>query len=101
MGRRAIRNIEILRDFRELDREYTANTTDSPAVAALNTLPVDERALVILFIACRGNKEATAEYLNTSRKTIGKYLSGIRETLEVKMKAEQRRRDYEDWLSVT
>ena len=70
MGRRKVRNITILRDFKQLDREYTANTTDSPLVEALNMLPVDERAFLILYVALGHNKTEMAEYLHCNTKTI-------------------------------
>jgi DNA-directed RNA polymerase specialized sigma24 family protein len=74
MARRKRLNIEILRDFRELDREYRENTTDSPAVEALNRLPPDERALMILYIVMGRNMNATANYLHVDRHTIDRYI---------------------------
>ena len=82
MKNKAGRYMAVLRDFKRLDAEYRANTTDSPAVEALNTLPPDERALAILYTASGGNSSATATYLHCDRHTLDRYIYAIRIKME-------------------
>ena len=96
MGRKRRLNIEILRDFRQLDREYTANTTDSPAVEALNRLPPDERALMVLYITLGRNLQATADYLHADRHTIKRYLQFTKIKIEANLIEISKQREKQD-----
>lgn len=96
MARKKRLNIEVLRDFRQLDAEYTANTTDSPLVEALNNLPADERALMILYIAMNRNLTATAEYLHADRHTIDRYIWSAKIKIEDNLREINKRREDED-----
>lgn len=89
-------NIEILRDFRQLDSEYRENTTDSPAVEALNRLPPDERALMILYIALGNNMNATANYLHVDRHTITCYLRITKNKIQTNLIEINNQREKED-----
>ena len=96
MGRRKKRNISILHDFKMLDREYTANITDSPMVEALNMLPVDERAFMILYVAVNHNKAAMAEYLHCSTKTVLGYVRMLKIKLNDNLLAVNKQREKND-----
>lgn len=85
--------------FRQLDREYRENTEDSPAVEALNMLPADERAIIIMHIANRGRVTDTAEILKCDRHTLRGYLLRLRVEIEDNMRTVNRRRERDEWLS--
>lgn len=91
--------ITIMAAFRQLDREYAANTEDSPAVEALNTLPADERAMAIMHIANNGNVTKTAAVLGCDSHTMRKYLLRVRVSIEDKMKVINDKRGGEEWLN--
>lgn len=96
MKNKAGRYMAVLRDFKRLDAEYRANTTDSPAVEALNTLPPDERALAILYTASGGNSSATARYLHIDRHTLDGYILAIRWKMEDVLRYITHRRELEE-----
>ena len=96
MARRKRLNIEILRDFRQLDREYRENTTDSRVVEALNRLPPDERALMILYITFGRNMNATADYLHADRHTIARYMANTKNKIEANLIEINQQREFED-----
>ena len=96
MARKKRLNIEILRDFRQLDAEYRANTADSPAVEALNRLPPDERALMILYIVLDRNMCATADYLHADRHTIDRYIWITKIKIEANLKEINKQREIEN-----
>lgn len=52
--------------FKRLDEEYTLNECNDPMVEALNTLPADERSLMILYISSGNNKTKLAKKLGCS-----------------------------------
>lgn len=68
--------------FRELDEEYTANDYHSELVDALNSLPVDERSLFILYIATGCNKSKLAKRLGCSRTHIHPRITGLQTKLK-------------------
>lgn len=96
MARKKRLNIEMLRDFRLLDAEYRANTTDSPLVEALNRLPANERALMILYIVLGRNMTATAEYLKADRHTIDNYVWTTKIKIEDNLRQINREREADD-----
>lgn len=94
----------VLREFKRLDAEYRENTTDSPAIEALNTLPPDERALAILYTTSGGNLSATADYLHCDRHTIDRYILAIRCKIEDALRCITHRieqEEYRNYMTVT
>lgn len=90
----------VLRDFKQLDAEYRANTTDSPTVEALNTLPPDERALAILYTASGGNSSATARYLHIDRHTLDGYMLAIHWKMEDALRCIITRREQKETQNI-
>ena len=68
--------------FEELDEIYRDNDYDNNLVNALNALPVDERALMIRYIAANCNKLALSKELGCGRTLIHNKITKI----QVKLK---------------
>ena len=56
--------------FHELDEEYTRNDYGNDMVEALNQLPSDERAMMIMYITTGNNKTELARRLGCSHSHI-------------------------------
>lgn len=56
--------------FHDLDVEYTVNDYNNAMVDALNSLPPDERSMMILYVATGCNKSKLAKMLGCSRTHI-------------------------------
>lgn len=56
--------------FHDLDVEYAANDYNNEYVNALNSLPPDERSMMILYVATGCNKSKLAKMLGCSRTHI-------------------------------
>lgn len=68
--------------FRDLDRAYRENEGNDPMVAALNTLPADERALMILYITNGCNKTKVGRLLGASEAFVRYKIRDIQEKLK-------------------
>ena len=56
--------------FHELDEEYMRNDYGNDMVAALNQLPPDERAMMIMYVTTGNNKTELARRLGCSHSHI-------------------------------
>ena len=56
--------------FRDLDREYRANAGGDLLVRALNTMPADDRALMLAYIVCGNNSAELARMAGVSQPAI-------------------------------
>lgn len=68
--------------FHELDVEYTRNDYKDVSVDALNSLPPDERSIMILYISVGNNKKELAKRLGCSRTHIHETLKRIQDKLK-------------------
>ena len=68
--------------FKDLDIEYQRNDYHDRYVDALNSLPADERSMMILFVTVGNNKARLAKMLGCSRTHISGHITAIQEKLK-------------------
>lgn len=71
--------------FRDLDLDYRENERNDVMVAALNSLPPDERSLMILYIANGNNKTEVGRILGASEAFVRYKIKEIQEKLKDKI----------------
>lgn len=71
--------------FRDLDLDYRENDRNDVMVAALNSLPPDERSLMILYIANGNNKTEVGRILGASEAFVRYKIKEIQEKLKDKI----------------
>lgn len=81
--------------FHELDEEYMRNDYGDDMVAALNQLPPDERAMMILYVSLGCNKSKLARVLGCSRPFIQGRLKEIQTKLKDIIKQRVNKENYE------
>lgn len=81
MGRKRTERELTSQRYHELDSRLRENEDDDPRIEAINSLPSDERTLIIMYLAL-GNRTALAEMLHISRP----YLSDKLWRISVKLK---------------
>ena len=69
-------------EFTELSDIYRDNDNKDELVDALNTLPPDERNLIVMYVCCNHNYSELARELNCSPQSIRKYLMKIKEKIK-------------------
>jgi DNA-directed RNA polymerase specialized sigma24 family protein len=69
-------------EFKELDTIYRANDYDNEMVTALNSLPTDERSMMILYISTGCNKTKLAKQLNCSWPLIAPRITKLQNKLK-------------------
>ena len=71
--------------FRDLDIDYRENERNDVMVDALNSLPPDERSLMILYIANGNNKTEVGRILGASEAFVRYKIKEIQDKLKEKI----------------
>lgn len=81
--------------FHDLDVEYAANDYNNENVNALNSLPTDERSMMILYVSLGCNKSKLARVLGCGRPFIQGRLKEIQTKLKDIIKQRVNKENYE------
>jgi DNA-directed RNA polymerase specialized sigma24 family protein len=96
MGRRATNPHVDDAGFKALDERFRLNECNDAMVEALNMLPADDRALIIMWLLLRRNKTALAKALGLSVPFVRDRLWRVQELMKEYYKQITKQREEDD-----